>query len=107
MHRRDLAAASFVPAGPRGGVQGAVLPGKKAEERVRIRWLGLVIGESFVPSWGRIDGGILADGAVRVVLRRYVDRARWERSRVCPLRNHDPTFHRPSLYCNQPWQFWG
>ncbi len=101
------AAAGFVRAGPRGWVQGAVLPSGRAGVRVRIRWLGLVIGESFVPSRGRINGGILADAAVRVLLWRYADRAHRERSHVCPLREHDPTFHRPSLYCNQPWRFWG
>jgi hypothetical protein len=41
MHRRDLAAAGFVRAGPCGGVQGAVLPGGRAGVRIRIRRLGL------------------------------------------------------------------
>jgi hypothetical protein len=101
MHRQARAAVGFVRAGPRGGVQGAVLPGGRARVRVRIRWLGLVIRESFVPSRGRIDGGILADAALHVILRRYIDRARQEGSRVRPLREHDPMFR------NQPWQFLG
>jgi hypothetical protein len=55
MHRRDLAAAGFVRAGPRVGVQGAVLPGRRAGVCIRICWLGLVIRESFIPSRGRIE----------------------------------------------------